>query len=106
MPTAGDISGPDPAPRARGAAARTRMVPTDPASARFGTTMDLKGRPGRQRSVVGAVIVTLLAVSVGGMIYTLRVRREMERAGAIAAAAAQAAAADAVAAQAPPGGPR
>jgi hypothetical protein len=106
MRTAGDISGHDPALRARGAAAGTRMVPTEPASARFGTTTDLTGRPRGQRSVVGAVIVVLLAVSVGGMVYTLRVRREMERSGAIAAAAAQAAAAHAVAAPAPPGSRR
>jgi serine/threonine protein kinase len=103
MPTARDISGHDLPPRASGAPPGTGMVPTEPAPARFGTTTDLTGRPRRQRSVVGAGIVLLLAVSVGGMVYTLRVRREMERAGAIAAAAAQAAAAHAVTAQAPPG---
>jgi eukaryotic-like serine/threonine-protein kinase len=110
MPTARDISGQDSSQIALSQIALsqiagqaplgTGMVPTRLAAARFGTTADLTGHPRRSRSLVTAGIVLLVAMSGAGMIYTLRVRREMERAGAVAAAAANAAAAHELAAQA------
>jgi hypothetical protein len=87
MPTARDISGHDLAQNVGYAPLGTGMLPTQAASQRFGTTADLTGRPRRSRAIVTAGIVVLLAISLGGMLYTLRIRRAMERASMVAAAA-------------------
>jgi Flp pilus assembly protein TadD len=87
MPTARDISGHDLAQNAGYASLGTGMLPTQTAAHRFGTTADLTGRPRRSRAIVTAGIVALLAISLGGMLYTLRIRRTMERASMVAAAA-------------------
>jgi serine/threonine protein kinase len=100
MPTARDISGHDLAQLHLQTPIGTGMVPTQPASLRFGTTADLRsGQPRKSRNVVTAVIVILLAISAAGMIYTLRIRREMERTAIITAAANNAAVAQAAVAQ-------
>jgi eukaryotic-like serine/threonine-protein kinase len=91
MPTARDISGHDLAQLAGHAPLGTGLLPTQSAALRFGTTADLTGRPRSSRSIVTVGIVILLAMSVGGMLYTLRLRRQMERASMVAAAANNAA---------------
>jgi hypothetical protein len=60
----------------------------------------MTGQPRRSRSIVSAGIAILLAISAAGMIYTFHVRREMERAGIVAAAANNAAVARMAATQA------
>jgi len=87
MPTARDISGHDLAPVGIQTPLGTGMLPTQTAAERFGTTANLTGRPRQTRSAVTAGIVILLAMSGAGMIYTLRLRREMQRASVVAAAA-------------------
>jgi serine/threonine-protein kinase len=91
MPTARDISGHDLAPLGRQTPLGTGKLPTQTAADRFGTTANLSGGPRRTRSAVTAGIVILLAMSAAGMIYTLRLRREMQRASVVAAAANNAA---------------
>jgi len=100
MPTARDISGHDLAPLRVHTPMGTGMVPTQPAALRFGTTADMTGQPRRSRAIVTAGIVLLLAMSAAGMIYTLRIRRAMERASVVAAAANNAAVARMAATQA------
>ena len=91
MPTARELSGHDLAPLGSQAPLGTGMLPTQTAAERFGTTANLTGRPRQTRSAVTAGIVILLAMSAAGMIYTLRLRREMQRASVVAAAANNAA---------------
>jgi serine/threonine protein kinase len=101
MPTARDISGHDLAQRHPPTPIGTGMVPAQAASLRFGTTADMRsgGQPRKSRNIVTAGIVLLLAISAAGMIYTLHIRREMERTAILTAAANNAAVARAAAAQ-------
>ncbi|HZL19515.1 MAG TPA: serine/threonine-protein kinase, partial [Polyangia bacterium] len=88
MPTARDISGHDLAQLYPQTRIGTGMVPTQSASMRFGTTADMRsGKQRKSRNIVTAGIVILLAISVAGMVYTLRIRREMERNAILTAAA-------------------
>jgi serine/threonine-protein kinase len=75
QPTVRDISGHD-----LTMPGGTGTIPAQSPSLRFGTTTNMTGRPRAQRPLLVMGLVALAVVSIAASVYTVRVRKQMQRA--------------------------